>query len=1526
MTRSRQRVYASGGVLCLAFAMAMLLVAGNLAPGTDSARLATAQVARPEGAENYSRNVFLPPDRSTLRNLSQSRLLIEEGRYGEAVRFLGNILEEPEDYFFSPKESSPVFRSLKSEAERLIGRLPRRGRDLYELQYGAQAQRMLTDALASGDVARLAKVSRRFFHTRSGYQATFLLGLHHFDHGRPLAGAMVLQRLHEVDSPVEELEPGLSLSLASCWLQAGMPERARESLTSLRRRDPTLRVTVAGREVPLFADDSEAVAWLTGLIGAWSAPEREIPDDWLMFRGNSSRNASANGGSPLLNTRWRVSAADDPLTESALEQCRNIFSEHGLPIVPMLHPLAIGDVLLMRTARNLLAVDFATGKRLWEVPFEEPVELASAGNVQQLQAALALAAGQRMWGDLTYGTLSSDGRHVFSVEDLGSESGGDSPVVQRIGVQGGIQGGLAVVVRIQAETKMSPCNRLTAHDIRTGKLVWELGGLDGPRALRQAKSFFLGPPLPLMGRLYVLAETKEGDIRLLALDPATGDLFWTQQLSLVEQSVLDNPRRRWVGVSPSYADGVLVCPTSTGAVVGVELATGSLLWGFCYERDNNGGRNVRARSHLSGPAADNWIDGGVSIRDGHVLITPQDSNRLYCLNLIDGELQWKSQRENDLYVACVDREKVVLVGRDAVRALRLDDGEPAWEGRTVSLPEGSTPSGRGFLSGDQYFLPLSSAEVAAIDLAAGRIDNISKSRDGTVPGNLVCHKGIIVSQGVQGVDTYFQLDLASAEVDRRLKVNPNDAWALSLRGEILLNADRRSEAIASFRHAYDLALDPRTRELLRDSLLEGLRSEFAAYRGCGVEIEPLLDSPPQQAMYLRLMASGLRGEGEWAKACDHYLKLANLEPNRQPLDQVDDGLVVRRDRWIQGQLAELRKEAKGEAAEKIDQIVSARLETALAADSIDPLRRFLDYFGGMPVADAAHDELIRRLKSEGQRLEVELASPPAEKPADRNAAKSDADWPTGNVEVATAPTKNPAGFHNRYTPVELRGSPGPFFRDLSIKFHNSRREIVAFDGLGREKWKVSLVKKGRTIRHRMPHYYTMYARAVGHLLLVALGWNVYAIDTLGLEPDGAPRLLWVQDLSNPSLVSADLPDLRQVIPLAALPPQLRQQFAPTHQDQSNLLGAANRHYVCLRRFHDVVAVDPRNGETLWVRRDLPAACNVFGDDQHLFVLSTDREEATLLCADDGASLGTRKVPRRSSQRKLPNGQMQKFYTNLKSTCLATLGRKLLLWWPEGTQRELTLIDPLEGRDEWPRRKFHYSSRTSVVDDEAVGVLEPDGRFVLISLPDGRTLADVKLDSEPNLLNITLFKSGEQFFLLTNYRLKSGKMSPIQPMPNQRHRSSSPINQGRLYAFDLQGKLLWPGPVKVEKQLLFSDQPAALPVVIFGCQHYERKPNGRGQWKPRVSCFDKRSGRRVYKGEFDNHMGIFNVACDTEKKTVALTMQKETVTLTYTDDPIPPPSAADADPTESPPGSKVTHALWNSIRKAIVPINPFGDED
>ena len=111
---------------------------------------------------------------------------------------------------------------------------------------------------------------------------------------------------------------------------------------------------------------------------------------------------------------------------------------------------------------------------------------------------------------------------------------------------------------------------------------------------------------------------------------------------------LEESQRRWAGASPSYADGILVCPTSAGAMVGVELATRSLLWGYCYsqgrEQPPQQRLRVPRRSVRTEPSASHWIDGSVSIGEGRVLATPVESDWLYCLSLIDGKLLWKCPR------------------------------------------------------------------------------------------------------------------------------------------------------------------------------------------------------------------------------------------------------------------------------------------------------------------------------------------------------------------------------------------------------------------------------------------------------------------------------------------------------------------------------------------------------------------------------------------------------------------------------------------------------------------------------------------------------------------------------------------------------------------------------------------------------------------------------------------------------------------------------------------------------------------
>ena len=140
-----------------------------------------------EGEEAID-NVFLPVDRTVLQQMGRARKWLDQGHYSDAIECLDKILESPDDYFYQPDKKCPPHRSLKAEAQWLLGQMPREGRELYELHSGGNAQKMLDEALAAGDATKLAATSGRYFHTRAGYEATFLLGLYDLDHGLPLAG------------------------------------------------------------------------------------------------------------------------------------------------------------------------------------------------------------------------------------------------------------------------------------------------------------------------------------------------------------------------------------------------------------------------------------------------------------------------------------------------------------------------------------------------------------------------------------------------------------------------------------------------------------------------------------------------------------------------------------------------------------------------------------------------------------------------------------------------------------------------------------------------------------------------------------------------------------------------------------------------------------------------------------------------------------------------------------------------------------------------------------------------------------------------------------------------------------------------------------------------------------------------------------------------------------------------------------------------------------------------------------------
>jgi len=1287
-----------------------------------------------------------------------------------------------------------------------------------------------------------------------------------------------------------------------------------------------------------------------------------------MAGGNAARNASVAASGPLLSVCWRIPTAEHPHIESRIEQLEQANRDPDRWALPALQPLAVGNVVLMRTARNLLAVDFATGKRIWEAPGDDPFESLSEATVGygassedplggargggfDLQAALRY----RLWGDATFGSLSSDGQRVFAIEDLSLDLG--------------VTASRAVFMpnRRILPSDPKPFNRLAAYDVSTGKLIWHVGGGPEEFALPHAGTFFLGAPLPVGGQLYAIGELK-GDIRLMVFDAKTGATAWTQQLAVVDQDrdIVQDPLRRVSGVSPSHADGIIVCPTSNKSVVAVEPATRSLLWGYIYKSSETAqGRQGPMFFGVAPPTdpdpANRWAQSQAIVADGRVLVTPVDSAELHCLNLVDGRLRWRKPREDSLRVACVHRGKVVLLGRRGLRALRLADGEPAWNAAPPELSPAAAPSGVGIVSGDRYYLPLSSGEVAAVDLESGRVVHAYQSRQGVVPGNLVCWNGRVLSQRGGSVEQFFQIDALRRQVDQRLAARSDDPEALAQRGEILWDEGKLHDAVESFRLALqrlqsakspsmsDASLAAAIRALLREALLEGLQADFDRYWQAAAEIRGLVDEPRHEAAFLRCMAAGFEKRKQFQAALEHYLKLVDLDQQQREMDAIDASQSVRRDRWVQVRLGELWHSAPEAVRAEMGRAVKSRLDAAIQSNSAEGLQQFLDYFGKLPVANEARARLAAKLRESQRWLRAETLLRQTMRSEDRRAAGSAAAELAFMLREANLPQDAAAcfrGLRDQFADVECRDgktgrqlaaglsendpvrrwleptSPWPqgaivverarqtstppmAFYSATVPFHQGRGPFFSEmtvelhqnppELTARDGWgKVRWrLPTSNLMRHESFPMSSAFLRCTvhDHLLLLSVGFKIVAIDTLAAAEQGTPKVLWIQDLEEPVRTAARRTS-RRGGPIG-LPPMGGFSATGNGQFPVSIPAVVSEQLVCYQRYQSLYGVDPLSGEVVWSREDLRPESTLFGDHEYVLVVPPDQNVATVLRAADGKKLGTRPVP---------------------AVRPATLGRFVVSWRVENTESVLEMIDPWTGSQVWPPRKFPADAKIYPFenDKEVIGVLDTRGHFTLVHLADGRTLVDSDCDRGAPAVDVHVFRSPEQTLVVLNGLERASPTGMhyygLQGVP------SVQINRARIHAFGPDGKPLWREPVTVQDQYLVLHQPPRLPALIFACGVQDRRGSGTSQPQTAIMAIDKRTGQVVRPKERFEGLSHLRLVGDPEKKVVEIHLQRQVVKLNFTDQPIPAPR--EEEKTAPSRSSAVLKALRRGVERAL----------
>jgi outer membrane protein assembly factor BamB len=714
----------------------------------------------------------LPTDPAGERKLEAARDYVQQQAWSEATSVLQSLLDGPDAFVAvkgagaDGKEAAP-WTTLHAEADRLLGRLPAPGRRFYDLTQGGRAQGLLARANDRNDPHLLAEVSRRYLHTAAGRAATRQLGGRHLDRGRPAEAALCFERLLGLPD-ADKLPPAVLFTAALAFQRVGDQAGAGRAWKQLSARAPA-GLPIGARVVSL----AELRAWL----GQDRPPagEPSAAAEWPLFRGDAARAAPCAGGDLVPEVKWRHTTAHETATRTWVAEAVRQQGARGEPVLPAFFPVAAGGTVVYRSYRGLHAVDVRTGRLLWESELRGGLdtlglELSSFPFVESWVNAHLQHNPHVLFANPVVGALSTDGERVYAVDDLAI------PPYQNTYHQRGRPVAALEYTFTPGLTEAARHSRLAAVDLGSGKLVWERGGPGtGKHKDGLYPGYFLGPPLPVGGRLYGLIE-KGQELRLVCLAAAGGALLWDLPLGVAPTRLLADPARRLQAAHLAYAGGVLVCPTNAGFLLGVDPVGRCFRWAYPYreavpvpEPDlapwvRGGRRRPMATPSAPPVLRPSWAAAGPIVADGKVVFTAPDGPSVYCLRLRDGRPLWQARRaEGDLYLAGASRGKVLLVGKQACRALDLADGRPLWEVAT------GLPSGLGAVGAGVYYLPLQATAggkqpaVYAIDLASGRVRAQAVPARAEAPGTLLFYRDRVVSQTAAAVTAYPRRDTPGPE-------------------------------------------------------------------------------------------------------------------------------------------------------------------------------------------------------------------------------------------------------------------------------------------------------------------------------------------------------------------------------------------------------------------------------------------------------------------------------------------------------------------------------------------------------------------------------------------------------------------------------------------------------------------------------------------------------------------------------------------------------------------------------------------
>lgn len=700
-------------------------------------------------------------------------------------------------------------------------------RRLYSEQFNEVAAKVLRELLERGDTGRLKTVAARYKWTPAAGEALQLVARMHIDAGDYLEAGLLLERAARSS---DAAPPIITLKAAWCFAKAGLFAEAEELSASAR-----LAFGLAG--TPAEPRLQKLLNELETLVPPASEAPASAAQNWLQPQGDYRRTQRQLSASLKLDAAWGTSLfqlhdvlyADrmNPLLAQIATEVADSWKnriDRGELVVPACQPLVAGQQIFVRTPFSIQSWNSTSGELLWEVarPNRGLKEVAaSLREVSSPDSPLearekfrqSFAIFEQQVQEMTAAQMAISGSTLFVVEETAAGVGelDEMPAMIR---------GMPTL----------PTNFIRAYDAETGLFLWEIGGQVRDAVPGQAGSsnllagyYFLGAPLVLGSRIYVLAENGEGIYLIRIGEPVAGlananpQILASQLLAIPDRKLPEHPLRRFSGLMPTFAQGLLICPTCDNRVVAVSAEDLSIRWVARYNGilqrqeigDDRGlvlpgAQNIRQTAYVD--LANRWYDFLPRVASGKVLLTPRDADQLFCLDLQSGRQLWKAARGGYHAIAGITDQLVVLSGRRQAGALNLETGEKVW---TTSLPAGLV-CGTGVFTGKLLQLPTSEPAVVSIDVASGQILASQPWEGGVQPGNLLSVSGGTIVQGITAlswlprasenlrpIERAIQLVLAGDSsggrvvLEEHLQQDPGDQSVRMLLVDLLLTELRR---------------------------------------------------------------------------------------------------------------------------------------------------------------------------------------------------------------------------------------------------------------------------------------------------------------------------------------------------------------------------------------------------------------------------------------------------------------------------------------------------------------------------------------------------------------------------------------------------------------------------------------------------------------------------------------------------------------------------------------------------------------